>query len=75
MPIGHGNQEALEQVLSSPKAQTLVASGTTALAIDHNIMQWMPQYITLIGGSLGIILTIMMIIHKYIQIKNDLNAG
>lgn len=69
-----GKQEIAEQILTNPKAQTMVASSATAMAIDHNIMQWLPQYITLVGGSLGIILTLMMIVHKYIQIRNDLKA-
>jgi hypothetical protein len=52
----------------------VVASGTTALAIDYNIMHIIPSIITVIGGSLGIVLTIMMIVHKYVQIRNDLKA-
>lgn len=67
-------QEIAEQIINNPKAQTMVASSATALAIDYNVMQWLPSYITVIGGSLGIVLTIMMIVHKYIQIRNDLKA-
>ena len=72
--MSQGRQEIVDVVLSSPKIQTVVASGTTALAIDHNIMKWLPDWITVIGGSLGIVLTIMMIIHKWIQIKKDLDT-
>jgi len=66
------NQETVEAIISNPKVQGIVGTGTTAMAIDHNLMQILPEYITVVGGALGIILTSMMIVHKYIQIRNDI---
>ena len=67
-------QDIVEAVLASPKAQAVVASATTGIAIDHNIMSWLPQYVSIVGGALGLVLTTMMIFHKWIQIKKDLKG-
>ena len=69
------NQESthiVEHIINSPKAQAIVASGTVISGVDYNIMQILPQYLTVVASGLGVILTIMMIVHKYIQIKKDL---
>lgn len=68
-------QEIVEMVLNNPNAQMIVASSTVSVPIINTVMDWAPNVITIVGGSLGIILTAMMITHKYIQIKNDLNPG
>ncbi len=73
MPMQDGKQEIIEYVLSSPKAQAMVAGGSGLIAVDNSIMRILPEYITLIGGSLGIVLSALMIAHKIIQIRNDLN--
>lgn len=66
-------QEIVEMVLSNPNAQMIVASSTVSVPIINTVMDWAPNVITVVGGSLGIVLTAMMITHKYIQIKSDLS--
>ena len=70
--IEGAKQDAVELILSNPKGQAITASMTTGIAIDASIMSWLPQTISIIGGLLGIVLTTMMIAHKYVQIKRDL---
>lgn len=65
-------QEVVEMLLSNPNAQMIVASSTVSVPIINTVMDWAPNVITVVGGSLGIVLTAMMITHKYIQIQNDL---
>lgn len=65
-------QEIIELVLSNPNAQKIVASSAVSVPIIDTIMGWAPNVITVVGGALGIILTAQMIIHKHIQIRNDL---
>jgi len=60
-----------EIVLSNPKTQALVATGTTGLAIDLSVMSWLPQTLSLVATSLGIVLTSLMIYSKWQQIKKD----
>ena len=72
--IESAKQDVAELILSSPKAQAVTASLTTGIAIDYNVMSWLPQTISIVGGLLGIVLTTMMIMHKYVQIKKDLKG-
>ncbi len=65
-----GKNELLDLALSSPKVQAIVASGTTGLAIDYNIMSWLPPVISLVGGIFGIVISVMIIRHKHIQMKH-----
>ncbi len=60
-----------EIVLSNPKTQALVATGTTGIAIDLGIMSWLPQTLSLIATSLGIVLSSLMIYSKLQQIQKD----
>tara|TARA_R110000823_G_scaffold179223_1_gene311601 strand:+ start:464 stop:688 length:225 start_codon:yes stop_codon:yes gene_type:complete len=68
-------KEIIEVILSNPSAQKAVASSATALPIINTIMDWAPSVITIVGGLLGMVLTAMMIVHKRIQIRNDLKNG
>lgn len=61
-----------DHILSNPNAQALTATITTSLALDRVMLEIIPKYIAIVGGTLGLILTAMMIVHKYIQIRNDL---
>jgi len=67
-------QDVAGLILNSPKAQAVTASLTTGIAIDYNVMSWLPQTISIVGGVLGIVLTTMMIVHKGIQIKKDMRG-
>lgn len=65
-------KELIEPILGNHKLQTLTATGTTGIAIDYHVLSTLPVIITIIGGSLGIVLTSLMIAHKWIQIKKEL---
>ena len=68
-------KEIADQVISNPKAQAVVVGVSTGSAIDYQIMQWLPTVVSLTAGILGIVLTSLMIVKTYIQIKNDLKKG
>ena len=74
MPIQNGKTEVVEYILSNPKVQSMVVGGSGLIAVDSSIMKILPEYITVIGGTLGIVLSALMITHKVIQIRNDLKA-
>lgn len=67
-----GKHEIVEQIIQNPKSQAGVLSATAAIGVDHQLLKMLPDYITIVGGSLGIVLTCMMIVHKWVQIKRDL---
>lgn len=74
MPIQSGKTEVVEYILNNPKVQSMVVGGSGLIAVDSSIMKILPEYITVIGGTLGIVLSALMITHKVIQIRNDLKA-
>lgn len=66
--------EIIDKVVANPKAQALTGTGTAGMAIDYHVMEWLPEIISVVGGVLGLVLTAMMIAHKWIQIKKDLKG-
>ena len=69
--LSGGKSDLLNLVLSNQKTQALVVSGTTGLAIDYNIMSWLPPTLTLIGSCIGIVVGIMMIRVKSSELKHN----
>lgn len=65
-------KELIEPILGNHNLQTIAATGTTGIAIDYHFLSTLPFIITMVGGSLGIVLTSLMIAHKWIQIKKEL---
>lgn len=62
-----------EAVLSHPKAQMLISTGTTAIAIDMGSTQYLKSVLALVGVTLGIILTSVLIV-KNVLLMNDERA-
>lgn len=69
--LAGGKSDLLDLALSNPKTQALVVSGTTGLAIDYNIMSWLPPTLTLIGSCIGIVVGVMMIRVKAAELKHS----
>lgn len=65
-----GKQELLDIALSNPKVQAVVASATTGMAIDYNIMAWLPPAISISAGVMGLVVSVMIVRHKGIQMKH-----
>lgn len=69
-PLDHA-REIAEHAISNPKVQAITASATTGLAIDYQMMEVLPQIISVVGGALGLVLTSMMIYLKWLEIKKE----
>lgn len=64
-------KEVVEHAINNPKIQAVTASATTGLAIDFQMMEVLPKVISVAGGTLGLVLTSMMIYLKYLEIKKE----
>lgn len=64
-------KEIAEHTINNPKVQALTASTTTGLAIDYQMMEILPQIISVVGGALGLVLTSMMIYLKWMEIRKE----
>lgn len=52
---------AVEAVVSNPKVQMTIATGTTAAGIDLAFIQYLQPVVAVIAALLGIILTVVLI--------------
>ena len=62
-------------MISSPSAQKIVAGASVGQAIYGFTVDDISMAFSLTAGLLGIILTSLMIVKTYIQIKIDLKKG
>ena len=62
-----------EAAINHPKGQMLISTGTTAIAIDMGSTQYLKSVLALIGVTLGIILTSVLIV-KNVLLMNDERA-
>ena len=60
-----------EAVLSHPKAQMLISTGTTAIAIDMGSTQYIKSILALVGVTLGIILTSVLIVKNVLLMIDE----
>ena len=60
-----------EAVLSHPKAQMLISTGTTAIAIDMGSTQYIKSILALVGVTLGIILTSVLIVKNVLLMSDE----
>lgn len=61
-----------EQILQNPKSGAAAVGGLAAVGLDHWVFQALPDIITIVGGVLGIVLTSLMIVSKWLEIRNKL---
>lgn len=64
-------ETVVEPVISNPKVQMGIATGTTATAIDMATVQYLQPIIAIVAATLGLILTTVLIIRNVLLIVDE----
>ena len=60
-----------EAAINHPKGQMLISTGTTAIAIDMGSTQYIQSVLALVGVTLGIILTTVLIVKNLLLMSDE----
>ena len=61
----------IEPIVNHPKTQMLISTGTTAIAIDMGSTQYIQSFLAIIGVTLGIILTTVLIVKNLLLMSDE----
>lgn len=61
----------LEPILTHPKTQMAISTGTTAIAIDMGSTQYLQSVMAAVGVTLGTILTTVLIIRNVLLMNDE----
>ena len=64
----------VEPIITNPKVQMSIATGTTAAGIDMATIQYMQPMIAIIAATLGLILTTVLIIRNILLMVDEFAA-
>jgi Ni,Fe-hydrogenase I cytochrome b subunit len=64
----------VEPIITNPKVQMSIATGTTATGIDMATIQYMQPMIAIIAATLGLILTTVLIIRNILLMVDEFAA-
>jgi hypothetical protein len=71
--IKHGIvSSVVEPIITNPKVQMSIATGTTAAGIDMATIQYIQPMIAIIAATLGLILTTVLIVRNVLLMIDEL---
>ena len=62
----------VEPVIMHPKSQMLIATGTTATAIDMATIQYLQPILAIVAATMGLILTSVLIVRNVLLMTDEL---
>ena len=64
----------VEPIITNPKVQMSIATGTTAAGIDMATIQYMQPMIAIVAATLGLILTTVLIVRNILLMVDEFAA-
>ena len=64
----------VEPIITNPKVQMSIATGTTAAGIDMAFIQYMQPIIAMVAATLGLILTTVLIIRNILLMVDEFHS-
>lgn len=61
----------VEPIITNPKVQMSIATGTTAVGIDMAFIQYMQPIIAIVAAILGLVLTTVLIIRNVLLMMDE----